>query len=52
MTFDEWFDEIELFSSRSERFFSDLDHHNSESKQANQRMVAWLRAAYEAGTQQ
>jgi len=49
MTFDEWFDEVELFSTRNERFFSDLDHHNPNSKGANQRMVEWLKAAYKAG---
>lgn len=49
MKFDDWFDEVELFSTRNERFFSDLDHHNPNSPGAYQRMVGWLRAAYNAG---
>ncbi|NDB84079.1 MAG: hypothetical protein EB127_15385 [Alphaproteobacteria bacterium] len=50
MTFDEWFKEVELFSTREERFFNDLDHHNSNSKGSYQRMASWLEAAYNAGS--
>jgi len=49
MTFEEWFNEIELYSLRGERFYNDLDHHNPNSQKANERMVSWLKAAYEAG---
>jgi uncharacterized protein with ParB-like and HNH nuclease domain len=48
MTFDEWFEEVELFSTRSERFFDDLDHHKM-TKGSYNRMVEWLKAAYEEG---
>lgn len=49
MNFYDWFDEVELFSTRSERFFNDLDHHVPNSKGANGRMIGWLKSAYEAG---
>ena len=48
MKFDEWFNEIELFSTRAERFFSDLDHHKPYEG-SYQRMVEWLKAAYDVG---
>ena len=40
-TFEDWFDELESFSLRSERFFAD-------SKE-DAETVRWLRAAFEAG---
>ena len=40
-TFEAWFDELESFSPRSERFFAD-------SKE-DAETVRWLRAAFEAG---
>jgi hypothetical protein len=49
MEFEDWFDEIEAFSLRSERFYSDLDHTRPDSTESQKRMVGWLRAAYEAG---
>lgn len=49
MTFDEWLEETELFSTRSERFFNDLDHHKDGSKGSYNRMVEWLKAAYLVG---
>ena len=52
MKFDEWFNEIEVFSLRSERFFNDLDHHVPTSQGSAQRMVEWLKAAYKVGYEQ
>jgi hypothetical protein len=52
MQFDEWFNEIEVFSLRGERFFNDLDHHVPDSQGSSKRMVEWLRAAYNAGYEQ
>lgn len=42
--FEAWFDELESFSLRSERFFVDV-----ERNKPDQVMVKWLRAAFEAG---
>lgn len=41
MTFDEWLDEIEVFSSRYERLAGDLP--------VSDTLINWLRAAYEVG---
>ena len=49
MQFEDWFDELELFSLRSERFHNDLDHTRPDSIECQKRMVEWLNAAYEAG---
>lgn len=49
MTFEEWFNEIEMFSLRGERFYNDLDHHKEGSRGSSERMVAWLKAAYQVG---
>lgn len=49
MTFDEWLDEIEVFSIRRERYLDDLDHHKEGSNGSYNRMLVWLKAAYEAG---
>lgn len=43
-TFEDWFDELESFSLRSERFLVDV-----ERNKPDQVMVEWLRAAFEAG---
>ena len=52
MNFYDWFDEIENFSLRSERFFDELEQRPyGNLDQANKRMIAWLRAAYDAGYQ-
>jgi hypothetical protein len=40
-TFEDWFDELESFSLRSERFFAD--------SKRDAETVRWLRAAFEAG---
>jgi hypothetical protein len=46
MTFDEWFNEFEIFSLRSERFYDELEHYKDGYTED---MVKWLKAAYEAG---
>ena len=46
-TFTEWLEEVEVYSLRIERFISDCDHHREGSTGSNERMIAWLRAAYE-----
>ena len=43
-TFEAWFDELESFSLRSERFLVDV-----ERNKPDQVMIEWLRAAFEAG---
>jgi hypothetical protein len=54
MTFDEWLDEIEVFSSRRERLNEDVNFaavmtgHMSHNL-AQRRMYAWLEAAYNVG---
>lgn len=52
MQFDEWFNEIEVFSIRSERFYDDLDHHKEGVQGSYNRMAVWLKAAYAAGYEQ
>lgn len=43
--FDDWFNELEAFGLRSERFFDSLDQFKSkEGLQAN--LILWLKAAY------
>ena len=49
MQFEDWFDELEMFSLRSERFYNDLDHTRPDSIESQKRMVEWLKAAYDAG---
>jgi hypothetical protein len=51
MTFEEWFGEVELFSTRDERFYNDLDHHKPYEGSYG-RMMAWLKAAYDVGYEQ
>lgn len=48
MTFDEWFNEIEGFGLRSERFYSEID---PDSRTDGQALVSWLRAAYDIGAE-
>jgi hypothetical protein len=43
-TFEDWFDELESFSPRSERFFEVLDQGSPRND-----MVLWLIAAFDAG---
>ena len=45
--FDAWFEEMEGYSFRYERFWDDFDY-AKESKN-NQLMVKWLRTAFEMG---
>jgi|LakMenE18May11ns_1017448.scaffolds.fasta_scaffold6732129_1 hypothetical protein len=46
--FEDWFDEIENYGMRNERFFDSLDQFTS--KQAyDANLVLWLRAAFECG---
>lgn len=46
--FEDWFDEIENYGMRSERFFESLDQFQSrEGYNAN--LILWLRAAFESG---
>jgi hypothetical protein len=48
MTFDEWLDEIEVFSSRYERLISDLPDMTFEERN---RLLVWLNAAYDVGVE-
>ena len=54
MTFDEWLDEIENFSTRQERLEEDVDFAavmlgNMSHNLARRRMYEWLQAAYDVG---
>lgn len=49
MTLTEWLEEVEGYGLRIERFIDDCDHHREGSTGSNERMIAWLRAAYEVG---
>ena len=51
MTFDEWFNETEIFSLRSERFYADLFDIESPNVESPN-MIKWLRAAYQIGYEQ
>jgi hypothetical protein len=44
--FDEWLDEIEVFSARWERLYSDFPTLDENERK---RLLIWLRAAYEVG---
>lgn len=44
-TFEDWFDEIENYGTRSERFLSTLPNDIMLSDS----MILWLRAAFECG---
>lgn len=46
MTFEDWFNEQQAFSLRSEWFYEDLHSGRGENPEA---IVKWLRAAYTAG---
>ena len=45
-TFDAWFNELESYSLRSERFLVDVERNSADSGPV---LVRWLRAAFEAG---
>jgi hypothetical protein len=49
--FDDWFDEIENYSFRSERFFQHLELFNSTvcTDQRNEFITNWMRAAFDCG---
>jgi len=47
-TFDDWFDEIENYSFRSERFFQHLELLTTE-RERREFCENWLRAAFECG---
>ena len=46
MTFDEWLDEIEVFSSRRERLFEELLDYQGDNPEV---VLKWLEAAYNVG---
>jgi hypothetical protein len=46
-TFEDWFDELEKFSFRSERFFETMSMYSEDEKTA--KTIEWLRAAFECG---
>ena len=48
MKFDDWFDEVEVFGLRSERFFDDLYAYKFDGIDAPH-LVKWLKAAYDVG---
>lgn len=48
MTFKDWFNEIEVFGLRGERFYDDLYAYKFDGVDA-EHLVKWLKAAYEAG---
>jgi hypothetical protein len=41
--FDDWFDELENFSMRGERFHEEFSHIDYETRK---RMIEWLKAAW------
>lgn len=51
MTFDEWFNEFEVFSLRSERFHGELlaYKHGRAGGIDAEHLVKWLKAAYNVG---
>jgi hypothetical protein len=49
--FESWFEELESFSSRSERFFQHLELLKSE-RERREFCENWLRAAFECGRMQ
>lgn len=46
MTFEEWLDEVEVFSLRRERLYDDIELGDVSV------MMGWLRTAYELGRDQ
>ena len=45
--FDDWFEEMEGYSFRYERFWDDFDY--AKASKDSQSMVKWLRTAFEIG---
>lgn len=48
--FYEWFEEIEGYSMRYERFWDDFDY--AKDSKDNQSIVEWLRSAFQVGYEQ
>lgn len=48
MQFEDWFNEIEHFGLRGERFYADLDAYKDGYVKAED-VVIWLKAAYQIG---
>jgi hypothetical protein len=48
-TFDDWFDETENYSFRSERFFQHLEAIIEDEPRRTEFITNWMRAAFEAG---
>ena len=46
MTFDEWIDEVENFSTRLERLYEDLNDYQGDNIEI---VLKWLEAAYDVG---
>lgn len=51
--FDAWFEEVESYSTRHERFLDDLNSAEScrDSVAANRTIMRWLYAAFEQGVE-
>ena len=47
--FDAWFDEIEGYGFRSERFFQHLEAIIDDEPRRSEFITNWMRAAFEAG---
>ena len=43
--FNSWFNEVEVFGLRSERFFEQINHYRTRESQS-ELMITWLKAAY------
>ncbi len=50
-TFEDWFDELEKFSFRSERWTETMDMY-SKKDIINTKAIEWLKAAFECGRMQ
>lgn len=47
--FEAWFNEIENYNFRSDRFFQHLDLIQNSERERNEFLENWMRAAFEAG---
>ena len=48
INFEDWFDELESYSMRSERFFESLGQFK-EGQLYQRNLILWLEAAFQAG---
>jgi hypothetical protein len=48
MTFEEWLNETEVFSSRLERLYEDLNDYQGDNIEI---IIKWLKAAYDVGVE-